>query len=122
MADPVSTAEKVGAEHHDVVDNDLAHLANQQEHDMTKLESIKKYPLACVWCLFAVWCMLLVSFENQAAGNIISIPKFREDFGEKVDGTYVLFAKWQSAFQGAPVASYVGEFFLVPLCFWGSRR
>ncbi|KAH6996923.1 general substrate transporter [Ilyonectria destructans] len=123
MADPVSTAEKVGAEHHDVVDNDLAHLANQQEHDMGKLESIKKYPLACVWCLFAVWCMLLVSFENQAAGNIISIPKFREDFGEKVDGTYVLFAKWQSAFQGAPVASgVVGALGCGTIADWLGRR
>lgn len=59
-----------------------------------------------------VWVVLLVSFENQAAGNVIGIPEFRKDFGYKFTGpdgevSYVLDAKWQSAFQGAPVASYV---------------
>lgn len=98
-------AEKVGAQHLDAVDADLAHLANQEEHELTKWESVKKYPLAVAWSVFAVWCVLLVSFENQAAGNIISVPRFRQDFGHKVDGSYVLYAKWQSAFQGAPVAS-----------------
>ncbi|KAH7155180.1 general substrate transporter [Dactylonectria estremocensis] len=123
MADPVSTAEKVGAEHHDSVDNDLAHLANQEEHELGKIASMKKYPLACAWSLFAVWCVLLVSFENQAAGNIISIPKFREDFGELADGSYVLYAKWQSAFQGAPVASgVIGALACGTIADWLGRR
>ncbi|KAK7422708.1 hypothetical protein QQX98_001496 [Neonectria punicea] len=123
MPDAVSTAEKIGAEHLDTVDNDLAHLANQEEHELGKLDSIKKYPLACAWSLFAVWCILLVSFENQAAGNIISIPEFRKDFGEEVDGNYVLYAKWQSAFQGAPVASgVVGALGCGTIADWLGRR
>lgn len=96
--------EKVGAEHHDNNDN-LAHLANQEEHELGKFESIKRYPWAFAWSLFSVWCVLLVSFENQAAGNIISVPEFRKDFGYEYEGSYVLHANWQSAFQGAPVAS-----------------
>lgn len=61
--------------------------------------------MSCLWCLYAVWCVLLVSFENQASGNILGIPRFREDFGTAFEGGYVLPAEWQAAFSGAPVAS-----------------
>ncbi|KAJ3536365.1 hypothetical protein NM208_g6753 [Fusarium decemcellulare] len=90
-----------------VVDDHLARLGNQQEHEMSKLESLKRYPKACAWILFAVWYVLLVSFENQASGNILGIPRFREDFGYFHNGQYVLHAKWQSAFSGAPMASAI---------------
>jgi SP family general alpha glucoside:H+ symporter-like MFS transporter len=88
----------------------LGHLANQEDHEVGKLASFRKYPWACAWSIYMVWVVLLVSFENQAAGNIIGIPQFRKDFGHAFtaeDGTtsYVIDATWQSAFQGAPVAS-----------------
>lgn len=88
----------------------LGHLANAEDHEVGKLASFRKYPWACAWSIYAVWVVLLVSFENQASGNVIGIPEFRKDFGHELiaaDGTtsYVLDAKWQSAFQGAPVAS-----------------
>lgn len=83
----------------------LAHLANQEDHETSKLQAIKKNPKAFAWCLFAVWTVLLVSFENQASGNILGIPEFRKDFGSLYEGNYVLSTKWQSAFSGAPVAS-----------------
>lgn len=88
----------------------LGHLANQEDHEVGKLASFRKYPWACAWSIYAVWVVLLVSFENQASGNVIGIPEFRKDFGNKIgEGdsaeNYVLDAKWQSAFSGAPVAS-----------------
>ena len=89
----------------DISHDNLARLANQEEHELGKLRSIREYPLATLWSLYAVWCVLLVSFENQAAGNIIGVPEFRKDFGYAYDGGWVLHADWQSAFQGAPVAS-----------------
>lgn len=103
MADKV---EKHGTEHYEgPSDGELAHLANQKEHTLGKLQCVKQYPLSCFWAVYAVWCIMLCSFENQAAGNIIGIPEFRKDFGSPYNGDYVLAAKWQSAFQGAPVAS-----------------
>lgn len=88
----------------------LGHLANQEDHEVGKLDAFRKYPWACAWSVYMVWVVLLVSFENQAAGNVIGIPQFRKDFGHEftgADGTtsYVIDAQWQSAFQGAPVAS-----------------
>ncbi|KAH8655328.1 general substrate transporter [Xylariales sp. PMI_506] len=85
----------------------LAHLGNQEEHELGKIQSFKRYPLACAWSLFAVWTVLLVSFENQASGSILSIPKFRQDFGYLYGSSYVLHANWQSAFTGAPLASAI---------------
>ncbi|KAI6379171.1 hypothetical protein MCOR25_002047 [Pyricularia grisea] len=85
----------------------LAGLANQQEHDLGKWASLKKYPISCLWCAYAVWLVLLVSFENQAAGNILGIPRFREDFGAPFNGDFVIPANWQSAFSGAPIASQI---------------
>lgn len=88
----------------------LGHLANQEDHEVGKLAAFRKYPWACAWSIYAVWCVLLVSFENQASGNVISIPEFRKDFGNAYtdaegNTAYVLDATWQAAFQGAPVAS-----------------
>lgn len=85
--------------------DELAHLANAEDHKDTKWQAIRRNPWAFAWCLFAVWTVLLVSFENQASGNILGIPEFRKDFGSFYDGNWVLSAKWQSAFSGAPIAS-----------------
>jgi len=87
------------------VDEQLGHLANQEEHETGRLEAFRKYPWACAWCVFSVWCMVLWTFEVQAGGAIIGIPQFRKDFGHPFEGGYVLDAKWQSAFNGAPTAS-----------------
>lgn len=86
-------------------DRQLAHLGNQEEHELGKRESFRRYPKACLWALFAGWYVLVVSFENQASGNILGIPRFREDFGYLYNGKWTLCTNWQSAFSGAPMAS-----------------
>lgn len=101
--DPEKQAKTTHGE--DTSNEQLAHLANQEDHETSKLRAIRKNPWAFAWCLYAVWTVLLVSFENQASGNILGIPEFRKDFGSFYKGNYVLSAKWQSAFSGAPVAS-----------------
>ncbi|KAJ5290968.1 hypothetical protein N7478_000219 [Penicillium angulare] len=100
--------EKATSEFVESVDShQLAHISNHEDHELGKWQCIKRYPLIFAWCVYAVWCILLVSFENQASGNVTSIPEFRKDFGSYYDGDYVLNAKWQSAFSGGPVASAV---------------
>lgn len=97
--------ETVSSEKHIETNTELAHLANQEDHQAGKIQSIKNNPKAFAWCMYAVWTVLLVSFENQASGNILGIPEFRKDFGFYYKGDYVLSTKWQSAFSGAPLAS-----------------
>lgn len=106
----------------------LGHLANQEDHEVGKLASFRKYPWACAWSIYMVWVVLLVSFENQAAGNVIGIPEFRKDFGHAFTAangevSYVIDAQWQSAFQGAPVASaIVGALGCGQVADWLGRR
>ncbi|KAL3443153.1 general substrate transporter [Aspergillus insuetus] len=72
---------------------------------------IRRHPKQILWCLSAVWTCLLVSFENQAAGMVLSIPRFRQDFGREYRGSYVLDTQWQSAFYAGPIAaSVIGTF------------
>ncbi|KAE8166078.1 general substrate transporter [Aspergillus tamarii] len=89
------------------IDGDLPRLDNEEQHQLSKLECLKKYYLSSLWSLFAVWCSMLASFEMQTTSMVLSIPKFRMDFGYEFHGNYVLPADWQSAFLGAPVASMV---------------
>ena len=85
----------------------LAHLANREDHEIGKWRAIRQNPRAFLWCLYAVWTVLCVSFENQASGTVMGIPEFRKDFGFYYNGDYVLSTQWQGAFSGAPVASLV---------------
>ncbi|RFU78605.1 maltose permease [Trichoderma arundinaceum] len=91
--------------HQEPAESELVNQANKEEHTISKRQAIKQNPQAFFWCLFAVWSVLLVSFDNQASGIVLGIPQFRRDFGYLYNGQYVLHANWQSAFTGAPLAS-----------------
>ncbi|KAK0374078.1 MFS hexose transporter [Colletotrichum melonis] len=86
---------------------EIGHAATAEDHDETVLQAIKNQPWAFVWCIYAIYVLILTSFDNQAGGTVIGIPQFRKDFGSEFNGNYVLPAKWQSAYSGAPVASAV---------------
>ncbi|ORY66579.1 uncharacterized protein BCR38DRAFT_484196 [Pseudomassariella vexata] len=57
---------------------------------MGKRGSFRRYTKACLWWLFCIWYVLLVSFENQASGNILGIPRFHQDFGHLYDGSAII--------------------------------
>jgi MFS family permease len=95
------------AEHIHDASEDLARVANHEAHELGPIAAMRKHPLDTAWAFFAVISCLLVSFENQASGMVLSIPQFRKDFGNEFEGSYVLDADWQSAFYGGPVASSV---------------
>jgi SP family general alpha glucoside:H+ symporter-like MFS transporter len=81
-------------------DNDLndsqqvaAHATDFEDHDATIWQTIRENPWACFWCLYACWTIILVAFETQASGAVVSIPQFRKDFGFEFpqgSGKYVL--------------------------------
>lgn len=82
-----------------------AYVAHQEDHNISKWQSVKLNPKAVAWCFFIVWSTLLVSFEGQAGGAITGITEFRKDFGSPYDGNWVLPANWQSAYTGGPLVS-----------------
>ncbi|KAF4123898.1 Sugar (and other) transporter [Geosmithia morbida] len=85
----------------------LAYLSDREDHDTGIAASFVRYPWACAWCFYATWCVTLLSFDVQASGSVVGIPRFRRDFGYEYQGSYVLPAAWQSAFGGGPIATAV---------------
>ncbi|KAK7427645.1 hypothetical protein QQZ08_005920 [Neonectria magnoliae] len=116
--------EKPGTEQVEATrDAQLAHLSDQEDHDTGIWKSFVKYPWACVWCVYACWCIILVSFDVQAAGSVVGVPQFRKDFGFEFENSFVIPAKWQSAFSGAPVASAViSSLICAELADWIGRK
>ncbi|SPO03444.1 related to maltose permease [Cephalotrichum gorgonifer] len=104
-------AEKVSLEQQpekvELHERQLGHLADEEDHETGIMDSFRKYPWITAWCMFAIWCVILISFDSQAAGAVVGIPQFRKDFGYEYKGDYVLPAEWQSTFNGAPIASAV---------------
>lgn len=84
---------------------ETGHAAQQADHNMSKWGAIKENPINTLWCVYGIWALIVIGFDNQAGGLVISIPQFRKDYGKAFEGEYVIDAQWQSAFSGGPVAS-----------------
>lgn len=88
-------------------DQRYADEANLEEQQMGVVEAMKKSPWAIVWCLYAMWCIVLANFQSMAGSSVIGIPQFRKDFGREYNGEFVLDGAWQSAIDGVPRAAFV---------------
>ncbi len=53
-------------------------LANQEDHETSAMTALRKNPWVLVWCCYAIWMLILNSFDNQAAGAVLGIPEFRK--------------------------------------------
>jgi SP family general alpha glucoside:H+ symporter-like MFS transporter len=84
---------------------ETGHAAQQEDHNLSKWQAIKNNPINFLWCIYGIWALIVIGFDNQAGGIVISIPQFRKDYGYYFQGNYVIDAGWQSAFSGGPVAS-----------------
>jgi hypothetical protein len=67
--------------------------------------SVRQYMWPLIWCLYMLWCVLANNYAKTAGQSVLGIPQFRKDFGGAYKGNYVLSAKWQSAYYGAPQAA-----------------
>ncbi|KAI8654489.1 MFS domain-containing protein [Fusarium keratoplasticum] len=85
----------------------IGHATAAEDHEEGPIKAIRNQPWAFLWCVYAIYTLMLTSFDNQAGGIVIGIPQFRKDFGSEFAGDYVLPARWQSAYSGGPVASAV---------------
>ncbi|KAH6892441.1 general substrate transporter [Thelonectria olida] len=91
----------------------------QAEHDLTLKQVFANHPALAWWSFY--WAMAGVGwgFDAQINGAMISVEAFRRDFGYVQDGTAILPADWQSAFN---IVSSVGQFFGGFFCSWISDR
>ncbi|KAJ1329923.1 MFS transporter SP family general alpha glucoside:H+ symporter [Microdochium nivale] len=87
-------------------DADLGRAIQQQEHNRTWAQTLRKDPKLLFWIGVMLWTLVVRGFENGASGAILSVPVFRRDFGVQMDdGRYFISTEWQSALTGAPNAT-----------------
>lgn len=80
----------VASQHVENTQRTMALEADVDERNLGILESVRQYPWACAWCIFSIWCMVLVGFDAQAAGAVVGIPEFRKDSGTLMKGVMYL--------------------------------
>jgi SP family general alpha glucoside:H+ symporter-like MFS transporter len=98
--------------------------ARAVEHSLSLKEAFVYYRPAVGWSLLFSLGVIMAGFDPQLVGTLIAIPQFQHDFGVELgDGSYVVQAQWQSAFNlGVPVGQVVGAFGIGwPLRVWGRR-
>ncbi|RTE81411.1 hypothetical protein BHE90_004074 [Fusarium euwallaceae] len=80
----------------------LGRAIQQQEHNRTWGQSLRKDPWLLFWIGVMLWTLIVRGFEAGASGAVLSIPTFRKRFGVAMDGSYFIATNWQSAISGGP--------------------
>lgn len=91
-----------------------ARLATLEEHRMTLLEAVKKYPKACLWSMAISLTIIMDGYDIALLGSLSAFPSFRHRFGVYVDekSGYQIPANWQLAISSSStVGNIVGIFF-----------
>ena len=84
-----------------------AHLAAQEDHEQTVSQALRSNYWTLLWLFYGVWIIVCCSFDSNAGSVVVGIPRFRQDFGYWYEDNWVLPAKWQSAYSGAPTAAQI---------------
>lgn len=95
------------------------------EHNLSLKDAFTAYRPAIGWAFVFSLGVIMAGFDPQLVGTLIAIPQFQHDFGVKLpEGSFVVQAKWQSAFNlGVPVGQVLGAFSIGwPLQKLGRRR
>lgn len=94
------------------------------QHDLTLKQALKYYRPAIGWSFLFSLGVIMAGFDPQLVGTLVAIPTFQKQFGvELADGSYVVQAKWQSAFNlGVPVGQVIGSLGVGwPMDKWGRK-
>ncbi|PSN69430.1 general substrate transporter [Corynespora cassiicola Philippines] len=88
-------------------------------------QSIKKFPMAVAWCCYMLFICIMWGYDGLAGSIVLSIPRFRQDYGYLYNGQYVVSADWQLGFTsaslvglmfGGAVTGYMTERFGQKIC------
>lgn len=87
-----------------------ARLATIQQHDLTLRDAFRLYRPAIGWSFLFSLGVIMAGFDPQLVGTLVAIPAFQQQFGDvQADGTFLVSASWQSAFNlGVPIGQVVG--------------
>jgi MFS family permease len=73
------------------------------------LAALKEAPFAIITCCYMLFTCIMWGYDGLAAAIVISIPRWRQDYGYLWQGQYVVAAKWQLGFTaGSLLGLFVG--------------
>lgn len=75
--------------------------ATDKEQSMTLMQGLRLYPKAIMWSVIISTCIAMEGYDLCLLGNFYGFPQFNERFGELVDGTYQVPARWQAGLSNA---------------------
>lgn len=73
--------------------------------------------------MYMLFICIMWGYDGMAAAIVLSIPRFRQDYGYPFGGDYVVSADWQMAFTGGGLGGMIVGAYATGLCAkrWGER-
>lgn len=91
----------------------LASQATEEEHNLTLLQGLKKYPKACFWSIALSSAIIMEGYDIVLIYSLFGQPAFQRTFGQydAATGTYSLSAAWQAGLSnGTGIGTIIGAF------------
>ncbi|KAJ5285866.1 hypothetical protein N7524_001172 [Penicillium chrysogenum] len=91
----------------------LARLAAQQEHHLSFLEAVRRYPKAVLWSVLLSSSIIMEGYDIVLIQSFFAQPSFRDKYGEYDPGTdsHQITAPWQNGLSNAvSIGTIIGAF------------
>ena len=91
----------------------LAAEAATEEHELTLIQALKKYPKACFWSIAISTSVIMEGYDIVLIYSLFGQPAFAEKYGayDEAAGSYQLSASWQAGLSnGTGIGTIIGAF------------
>ncbi|EWY88086.1 hypothetical protein FOYG_09434 [Fusarium oxysporum NRRL 32931] len=96
-----------------VKDTSIAKQAAEEEHNLTLLQAIRKYPKAVMWSVLLSTSIIMEGYDIVLISSFFAQPSFREHYGsyQPKSNSWQITAFWQNALSNAvSVGTIIGAF------------
>ncbi|CEI61013.1 Alpha-glucosides permease MPH3 [Fusarium venenatum] len=96
-----------------VKDKSIAKQAAEEEHSLTLLQAIRKYPKAVLWSVLLSTSIIMEGYDIVLISSFFAQPAFRQHYGsyQPSTDTWQITASWQNALSNAvSVGTIIGAF------------
>ncbi|KAF4449183.1 putative maltose permease (MalP) [Fusarium austroafricanum] len=96
-----------------VKDASIAKQAAEEEHTLTLLQAIRKYPKAVMWSVLLSTSIIMEGYDIVLISSFFAQPSFREHYGsyQPKSDSWQITASWQNALSNAvSVGTIIGAF------------
>ncbi|RSL97534.1 hypothetical protein CEP52_010876, partial [Fusarium oligoseptatum] len=100
-------------DYHDTKDLAIAKQAAEEEHRLTFVEAIRRYPLAVMWSVLLSTSIIMEGYDIVLISSFFAQPSFRKHYGEYIpeSDSYQITASWQNGLSNAvSVGTIIGAF------------